>query len=226
MTACGSATRTVIRPVATLTVALLAAAMLAAFPSAAAADESKMLRPADVPYSAGEAEGSAMVATELPAVGGLQLCDATLGTRNVTIAGPKTFHEVIIPAGAGGIVSQLAYEFPSSAEAKKAWASAKKAARKCAGTFSEKQSGLGKVTTQLTNGTAEAANGVWIKHSDTFGNAKSAGRSKDVRYSVFTYAGNAILVTSYTKQNTGVIQPGQQDALIGLAKTLSDRWVS
>ncbi|MFM8894358.1 MAG: hypothetical protein ACKOE2_03025 [Actinomycetales bacterium] len=226
MTDSGTARRPTGRLLATLTAAPLAALALVAFPSPALADDAKMLKPADVPYSAGDAEGSAMKATELPAVGGLQLCDATLGTRNVTIAGPKTFHEVIIPAGAGGVVSQLAYEFPSSAGAKKAWANAKKAAKKCAGTFGAKQTGLGKVTTRLTNGVADAANGIWIKHSDTFGNAKSAGRSKDVRYSVFTLAGNAILVTSYTKQNTGVIQPGQQDALIGLAKTLSDRWVS
>lgn len=194
--------------------------------SPAAADDSKMLRPADVPYSTGEAEGPAMEATDLPAVGGIEICDATLGARNVTIAGPKSFHQVIIQAGAGGVVGQLAYVFGSAAEAKQAWAQAKQAAKQCAGTFSAKQKGLGKVTTKLSNGVAEAANGVWVMHSDTFASAKDSGRKKDARYSVFTNAGNAILVTSYTKLNTGVVQPGQQDAIIGLAKTLSQRWTS
>ena len=60
----------------------------------------------------------------------------------------------------------------------------------------------------------------------TFASAGTPGRKKDVRLAVFTQAGNAILVTSYTKLNTGVVQPGQQDALIGLAKTLSERWTS
>jgi len=204
----------------------LALGIAIAFPAPASADDARMLKPADVPYSAGDAEGPAMETMDLPAIGGIELCDATLGSRSVTIAGPKTFHQVVIGAGAGGVVSEHVYVFPSATAAEKAWALAKKAAPRCAGTFSDKQTWLGKVTTRLTNGTAEAANGIWIKHSDTFGKASSAGRSHDVRYSVFTRAGNAIIVTSYTKQNTGVIQPGQMDAIIGLAKTLSDRWTS
>jgi len=204
----------------------LACAMALAWSPAARADESKMLKPADVPYSAGEADGPTMVATELPAVGGIQLCDATLGTRNVGISGPKTFHQVLIQAGAGGVVGELAYEFTSAAAAKKAWSQAKKAVKQCSGTFAAKQTGLGKVTTKLTNGTAADANGIWVLHSDTFASAGTPGRKKDVRLAVFTQAGNAILVTSYTKLNTGVVQPGQQDALIGLAKTLSERWTS
>ena len=211
---------------ATLASTGLACATLTAFGSAASADDSKMLKPADVPYSTGDAQGPAMEATELPAVGGIEICDATLGSRNITVAGPKTFHQVLIQAGAGGVVSQLAYEFTSSANAKKSWAQAKKAAKRCAGTYAEKQTGLGKVTTKLTNGPAEAANGFWVQHSDTFGSTKIPGRKKDVRYSVFTQAGNAILVTSYTKLNTGLVQPGQQDAIVGLAKKLSDRWTS
>lgn len=204
----------------------LACTTMAVLAPMAAADDSKMLRPADVPYSTGEAEGPAMEATKLPAVGGIEICDATLGARNITIAGPKTYHQVIIQAGAGGVVGQLAYEFASAADAKQAWAQAKRAAKQCTGTFSAKQKGLGKVTTKLSNGAAGAADGVWVVHSDTFGSAKSAGRKKDVHLSVFTVAGNAILVTSYSKLNTGVVQPGQQDAIIGLAKTLSDRWTS
>ncbi|MBU6246107.1 MAG: hypothetical protein KGP12_12905, partial [Actinomycetales bacterium] len=176
----------------------IALTTVGALASAAAADDSKMLRPADVPYSTGDAEGPAMEATDLPAVGGIEICDATLGARNITIAGPKTYHQVIIQAGAGGVVSQLAYAFRSAADAKQAWTQAKRAAKQCAGTFSAKQKGLGKVTTKLTNGVAGAADGVWVMHSDSFGSAKAAGRKKDVRYSVFTNAGNAILVTSYT----------------------------
>jgi len=219
--------RFVVRRIGSTALALaLSCTTVTALACGAAADDSKMLRPADVPYSTGDAQGPAMEAIELPAVGGLQICDATLGTRNVSIAGPKTFHEVIIQAGAGGVVGQLAYEFPSAEAAKRAWTQAKNAAKQCAGTFSAKQKGLGKVTTRLTNGVADAANGVWVKHSDTYASAKSAGRKKDVRYSVFTQAGNAILVTSYSKLNTGVVQPGQQDAIIGLAQTLSTRWTS
>lgn len=211
--------------VAALFSTLVATASLTVGSSAAqAADESKMLRPGDMPYSSGGAEGPAHFIADVPAVAGLQLCDATLGARNVSISGPQTYSQVMIKAGAGGVVSEIAYEFPSTAAARKAWGQARKASRQCSGTFVGKQTGLGKVRTTLTTGDAEPAGGFWVNHSDAFSSAKTAGRAHDVRFSVFTLAGDAILVTSYTKLNTGTVQPGQQDAIIGLADSLTQRW--
>jgi hypothetical protein len=155
------------------------------------------------------------------------LCDATLGTRNVSIAGPRTFSQVLIPAGSGGVVSQLAYEFTSAPIARKAWGQAVKAVKECTGAFKGKQAGLGSVRTILSNGrTGESRPNFWVNHSDRFSKAKPTGRAADVRLSVFTLVGKAILVTSYTKTNTGTLTDGQRDAIYGLAETLSSRWAS
>lgn len=203
------------------------ATVLALPATAMAADPEDMLKAGDMPYSSGGADGSVVFAPDLPAVAGLQLCDATLGTRNVSIAGPKTFSQVLIPAGSGGVVSQLAYEFTSAPIARKAWRQAIKAVKQCVGTFKGQQAGLGSVRTILSNGkTAESRPNFWVNHSDRFSKEKSTGRAADVRLSVFTQVGKAILVTSYTKTNTGTVTDGQRDAIYGLAETLSKRWAS
>ncbi len=207
--------------------AISVAAVLAHPAVAMAADSQDMLKAGDMPYSSGGADGPVVFAPDLPAVAGLQLCDATLGTRNVSIAGPKKFSQVLIPAGSGGVVSQLAYEFTSAAVAQKAWRQAVKAVKQCDGKFKGQQAGLGSVRTILSNGkTGESRPNFWVNHSDLFSKEKSTGRATDVRLSVFTQVGKAILVTSYTKTHTGALTDGQRDAIYGLAETLSQRWAA
>lgn len=207
--------------------AMALAAAIAQPTTAMAADAQDMLKAGDMPYSSGGADGPVAFAPDLPAVAGLQLCDATLGTRNVSIAGPRTFSQVLIPAGSGGVVSELAYEFTSASVARKAWRQAVKAVKQCSGTFKGQQPGVGSVRTILSHGkTGESRPNFWVNHSDRFAKEKSTGRAADVRLSVFTQVGRAILVTSYTKTNTGTLTDGQRDAIYGLAETLSSRWAS
>lgn len=188
-----------------------------------------MLTVADIPASIGTvAVGTNPVTFTAPA-NGLELCDTALGSWQVQIAGPATFTEVLIPLSGAGIsgVSELSYVYPSIADAEKAWANLRTAAKRCDRTETKSQSDIGKVTSTVTTGYfpgVTAYPDLWINHRDVFSGAQGRSKGTDVRFSVFSQSANAILVTSGTSTGKSGYSMTQRLAFGDLSQKLSDRW--
>ena len=216
-----------------LAVLAFSACLLAILPqaSAAAANVSpgRLLTSADIPAALGTPIAGKSVAVTLPAHGRLELCDTLLGSWQVQIAGPATFTQVTIPTKARSFaaVSELAYVFPTTAAAERAYGQLAKAVTRCDRVASGSQPGGGKVTTKITNGSFPGVTAhpqVWVSHRDTYTGKKASDNTEDGNLSVFTQSRNAILVTMATEQGNGDFTSAQSLALGQLAQDLSERW--
>ena len=201
-------------------------------PAAHAADSGvgQMLTLDDVPSVVGTVPpGVAPVNFTVPARG-LELCDTALGSWQVQVAGPAKVSEVVIPTSSSGTsgLSELAYVYPSEADAQKAWINLRSAAKACNRTEKKSQPDVGAVTSTVTTGYfpgVTAYPDLWINHRDVYSGAAGRRQGTIVRFSVFSQSTNAILVTSGTSTTTpkGFTRE-QREAVRALAQKLSDRW--
>lgn len=217
-----------------LTLGLLVG-LLVALPEAVAQAASvwpgRMMTSADVPTVLGSPRPDSSVLVTLPARGGIELCDALVGGWRVQVPGPPAMTQVIVPTSATSTsaVSELAYVFPSTTEAERAYARLVTAFRKCNAVASGSQPGGGKVTTTITTGSFPGITAhpqVWVNHRDVYTGSKSSKQSEDVGLSVFTQSRNAVLVTMDTTMTNGSFSQAERRALGRLAQDLSERWYS
>lgn len=196
-----------------------------AVPRTAGADPASMLSPGDIPASLGTAVPPAIPLMTLPSHAVLQVCQ-TQGWQ-ATVPGPRSFSQVIVPIATTPIatVSELAYQYPSAAAASKAWDRLLTAMRAC--DRSRVIAGAGGSTrTTLTNGSLPGITAyaqVWVNHRDV-PVPSSGSKGADVRFSVFTLADDAILVTSLTRMDARAVSGKDRAAVGRLAQMLSDRW--
>jgi hypothetical protein len=158
---------------------------------AASGSPGRMMTSADVPSVLGSPSPGKSIFVTLPARGGIELCDALVGGWRVQVPGPPTMTQAIVPTSAtsNSAVSELAYVFPSTTTAERAYARLVTAVRKCKAVASGSQPGGGKVTTTITTGSFPGITAhpqVWVNHRDDYAGSKSSKRSEDVGLSVFT----------------------------------------
>lgn len=198
---------------------------------AAVPHESRLMAVSDVPGTLGKAATNiSPVAIEVPATKGLQLCVGTNPASSVAIGGPSTFTKVLIATDVRRLasVSELVYQYPTEVAAVNAWKKLRLAAKKCAGTV--------KVTTPEGSHKATLTQGylpgvteyvqLWINHADVYASRSTKAVIADDQFSVFTQAGNAILVTQATNVSNKGYTPAQRASVGALAQQLSDRWVT
>ncbi|NQW72768.1 MAG: hypothetical protein HQ453_08550 [Actinobacteria bacterium] len=209
---------------------LLVTALTAPAALAADGDIGPMLTLADAPSALGAVPtGVSPVTFTLPARG-LELCDTALGSWQVQVAGPATATEVLIPTSSSGTsgISELAYVYPSEADAQKAWNNVRSAAKACDRTEKRSQPDVGAVTSTVTTGYfpgVTAYPDLWINHRDVYAGAAGRSRGTIARFSVFSQSKNAILVTSATSTTRSKgFSNEQREAIRTLAQKLSDRW--
>ena len=209
---------------------LLAISLPASAAHAADGGVGPMLTLADVPSALGAVPpGVDPVMFTLP-TRGLELCDAALGSWQVQVAGPAKATEVIVPLSSSGTsgISELAYVYPSEADAKRAWSTVRSAAKACDRTEKKSQPDVGAVTSTVTTGYfpgVTAYPDLWINHRDVYAGAAGRSRGTIARFRILSQSKNAILVTSATSttRSKGFTNE-QREAVRTLAQKLSDRW--
>lgn len=212
-------------------VSALAIVTIAALP-ARAADTTRVVTSADIPASLGAVPaGTPAPVMSLPSHGVLQVCTVSMGNWQQTIAGPRHFSQVLIPTNLTSIasVSELAYEYTSTAAAEQAWKRLYAAAKKCDRTQSLPAPDGGRLTTRIDNGYLPGITPylqLWINEhvTDVAKNGKTSGNV--AQFAVFTQAGNAILVTKANALDLNAFSPAQRSAIGALAQTLSERWAT
>ena len=156
------------------------------------------------------------------------LCDVA-GEKQVEVDGPPEVYVVAYASEKSRVATvagQELYAFDSEAEARKAMKSIRKAAIKCAGTYTVKDEGF-TLTQKLSNGTGKAADGkkfTWIKQVATASDATSG--LEEHEYNTFRRVGPFVQVVSIEVAglNAPNLTTSQIKATDRLTGTLGSSW--
>lgn len=156
------------------------------------------------------------------------LCDVA-GEEQVEVDGPPEVYVVAYVSEKSRVetvAGQELYTFDSEADARKAMKSIRKAATKCAGTYTVEDEGF-TLTQKLTNGTGKTAAGknfTWIKQVATASDATSGLAENE--YNTFRRVGRFVQVISIevAGPNAPKLTSSQMRTADRLTGTLGDYW--
>lgn len=156
------------------------------------------------------------------------LCDVA-GEEQVEVDGPPEVYVVAYASEKSRVATvagQELYTFDSKADARQAMKSIRKAATKCAGTYTVEDEGF-TLTQKLTNGTGKTASGksfTWIKQVATASDATSGLAENE--YNTFRRVGQFVQVISIevAGPNAPKLTSSQIKTADRLTGTLGDYW--
>ena len=188
---------------------LVATTALAATP----ASLKDLLSPQDVPgLLQGKAPGQSpmVIAGVATAPWGLQLCSTGPGGTQVSIAGPDTSDQLLLPLNDDNtlVLSSSLYRFASLGQAEQAWTQLRAAAPRCRGNVR----GPGSQSSTLSSG---GSGWIWILNQQRHDAAS--------RYAVFNRHGAVILVTGLSRVGASLISPAEQAAVQQVAARIGQR---
>ena len=149
---------------------------------------------------------------------GLQLCSTGRRGLQVSIPGPRTRTELVLPlvplAKDGGqqVLSASLYRFASTAAASSAWMALQQAIKRCTGTVRSDQG----LASTLSQGSRPAP---WVLNEQRDNDPSDAA----VLYAVFRQQHQTIVVTRLSRAGASSISPAEQQGIQELAAGISTR---
>lgn len=146
---------------------------------------------------------------------GLQLCSTGPGGKQVSIPGPASADDLLLPLSTDNslVLSARLYRFGSREQAQTAWAQLKTAAPRCSGSVA----GADGLRSRLSNG---GSNPIWIKTQMLDGPKSSDAAA---RYALFSRHGAVILVTGLSRLGQSMISASEQLAVQHVAARLGQK---